>query len=429
MMSIFRTPRLLAAFAITLALAGCGGEGHDDADGHAHDEHGHDDHGHGNGETVEEAQKGPHGGRLLREGEFALELKIEESGTPPRYAAWAYRGEQPIDPAKAAVEVRLTRLGGQVDVHRLAPRGDRIVGSDIVHEPHSFEVAIDATLDGQRLRWAYDSFEGRTAIARDLADEAGIRVAAVAGGPLVESVRAHGSVAVLPGRQARVVARFPGVVRELRAAVGDTVAAGRTLAIIDSNASLSRYAVTSPIAGTVMERTTEVGVLAGEAPLFVVADLSTVAVDLAVFGAESARVRAGQPVRLRRIADGASAESVVEQVLPAADAASQSLVARLRVPNTDGFWRPGMAVEAQLEVARDDVPLRLPLSAIQRFRDWQVAFIRIGDTYEIRPLELGRSDGEHVEVREGLAAGDEVVVEQSFLVKADIEKSGASHDH
>jgi cobalt-zinc-cadmium efflux system membrane fusion protein len=88
-----------------------------------------------------------------------------------------------------------------------------------------------------------------------------------------------------------------------------------------------------------------------------------------------------------------------------------------------------MAVDAQLEVARDDAPLRLPLSAIQRFRDWQVAFIRIGDTYEIRPLELGRSDGEHVEVREGLATGDEVVIEQSFLVKADIEKSGASHDH
>lgn len=424
MISIFRTTSLLAVFATALALGACGETGHDDADAHAHD-----DQGHGYDEEVEEAPKGPHGGRLLREGDYALELKIEESGTPPRYAAWVYRGEQPIDPVKAAVEVRLTRLAGQVDMHRLAPRGDRLVGSDIVYEPHSFEVAIDATLDGQRLRWAYDSFEGRTTIARELADEAGIRVAAVAGGPLVESVRAQGNVAVLPGRQARVVARFPGVVRETRATIGDTVAAGRMLALVDSNASLSRYAVTSPIAGTVMERAAEVGALAGDAPLFVVADLSTVAVDLAVFGADAARVRAGQPVRLRRIADGARAESVVEQILPAADAASQSLVARLRVSNDDGFWRPGMAVEAQLVVAREDVPLRLPLSAIQRFRDWQVAFIRIGDTYEIRPLELGRSDGEHVEVREGLAAGDEVVIEQSFLVKADIEKSGASHDH
>lgn len=423
MNSPLRPARRLVTSAFALALAACGAH-HDDPDAHPHD-----DHGHGHGAAVDETPKGPNGGRLLREGEYALELKIEESGTPPRYAAWVYRGDQAIDPAKAAVEVRLTRLGGQVDVHRLAPRGDRLAGSDIVYEPHSFEVVIDATLDGERLRWAYDSFEGRTTIARELADEAGIRVAAVAGGPLVESVRAPGSVALLPGRQARVVARFPGVVREVRAAVGDTVAAGRTLATVDSNASLSRYTVGSPIAGTVMERAAEVGALAGDAPLFVVADLSTVAVDLVVFGADAARVRAGQPVRLRRIADGTSAESVVDQVLPAADAASQSLVARVRVANDDGLWRPGMAVEAQIEVARDQVPLRLPLSAIQRFRDWQVAFIRIGDAYEIRPLELGRSDGEHVEVRDGLAPGDEVVVEQSFLVKADIEKSGASHDH
>lgn len=424
MISMLHAAGRVAAFTIAFALGACGDTSRDAADAHAHegDEHGHRD-------QTEEAPKGPHGGRLLREGEYALELKIEESGTPPRYAAWVYRGGDAIDPAKAGVEVRLTRLGGQVDVHRLAPRGDRLSGGDIVHEPHSFEVAIDATVDGQRLRWAYDSFEGRTTIARELADEAGIRVAAVAGGPLVETVRAQGSVAVLPGRQARVVARFPGVVREVRAAVGDAVAAGRTLAMVDSNASLSRYAVTSPIAGTVMERAAEVGALAGDVPLFVVADLSTVAIDLSVFGADAARVRAGQPVRLRRIADGASGESAVEQVLPAADAASQSLVVRLHVTNDDGLWRPGMAVDAQIELSRDAVPLRLPLSAIQRFREAQVAFIRIGDTYEIRPVELGRSDGEHVEVREGLAPGDEVVVEQSFLVKADIEKSGAGHDH
>ena len=56
-------------------------------------------------------------------------------------------------------------------------------------------------------------------------------------------------------------------------------------------------------------------------------------------------------------------------------------------------------------------------------------FIRIGDTYEIRPVTLGKRDALQVEVLEGLKAGDQVVVEQSYLVKADIEKSGASHDH
>ena len=58
-----------------------------------------------------------------------------------------------------------------------------------------------------------------------------------------------------------------------------------------------------------------------------------------------------------------------------------------------------------------------------------MVFVRFGDDYEIRPLELGRRDGVNVEVLGGLKAGDPVVVEQSYLVKADIEKSGASHDH
>jgi cobalt-zinc-cadmium efflux system membrane fusion protein len=58
-----------------------------------------------------------------------------------------------------------------------------------------------------------------------------------------------------------------------------------------------------------------------------------------------------------------------------------------------------------------------------------VVFVRVGDTYEIRPVELGKRDAQQVEVLSGLKAGDQVVVEQSYLVKADIEKSGASHDH
>jgi cobalt-zinc-cadmium efflux system membrane fusion protein len=73
--------------------------------------------------------------------------------------------------------------------------------------------------------------------------------------------------------------------------------------------------------------------------------------------------------------------------------------------------------------------LVVPVTALQTFRDWEVVFIRSGDTYEVRPIEIGRRDGSRVEVLSGLRKGDQVVVEQSYLVKADIEKSGTSHDH
>lgn len=55
--------------------------------------------------------------------------------------------------------------------------------------------------------------------------------------------------------------------------------------------------------------------------------------------------------------------------------------------------------------------------------------MREGERYEERPVTLGRRDGDRVEVVSGLAAGEEVVVAQSFLVKADIGKSAVAHDH
>jgi cobalt-zinc-cadmium efflux system membrane fusion protein len=176
-------------------------------------------------------------------------------------------------------------------------------------------------------------------------------------------------------------------------------------------------------------RNASVGEIAAEAPLFEIADLSALWVDLHLFGADAQRIRPGLAVRVSRLADGVEIETTLERVLPLTATASQSTVARARIDNADGQWRPGSAVRAQVTVEESEVALRVPLSALQRFRDFDVVFIRVGDEYEIRPLELGRRDGQQVEVLAGLNPGDAVVIEQSYLVKADIEKSGASHDH
>ena len=76
-----------------------------------------------------------------------------------------------------------------------------------------------------------------------------------------------------------------------------------------------------------------------------------------------------------------------------------------------------------------EVPVAVRASALQTFRDWTVVFVRKGDLLEIAPLELGRRDGERVEVLSGLEPGQAYVSEGSFVIKADILKSGATHDH
>ncbi|MGH8031492.1 MAG: efflux RND transporter periplasmic adaptor subunit, partial [Luteimonas sp.] len=342
-----------------------------------------------------------------------------------------YQGDKPLAATDGSVEVRLKRLGNLVENHVLTPQADgRLMAATIVGEPLSFDVEVLSSVGGKSLRWAYPSYEGRTEIAATIAQASGIRTAPAGPGVIADEHEVQGLLTPVEGRMAKVMARFPGPIRRLRANVGDRVRAGQPLATIESNLSLTTYTVSSPISGQVLVRHASIGSVAGEgAPLFEIADLSSLWVDLHIFGADAQHIVPGVPVMVTRMSDGAQVDTTLERVLPGTATASQSTVARATIANADGLWRPGSAVKARITVDRQQTALVVPLSALQDFRDAPSVFIRVGDVYEVRPLELGKRDATHVEVLSGLKPGDAVVVAQSYLVKADIEKSGASHDH
>ncbi len=418
---------LIGALALALLLSACGKE-------NASDEHGHAEAGHEQGDEhaeAEEPKKGEHGGRLLEQGGYAVELAIAEDGTPPKYQAWLYQGGKPMPATAGMVEVRLKRLGNIAENHVLKPQADgSLMAASIVGEPHSFEVEVLSNIEGKALRWAYPSYEGRTEIAAKIATESGIRIAPASAGVIADEHEVQGLLTPVEGRMANVMARFPGPIRSLRANAGDQVRAGQALATVESNLSLTTYTVNAPISGVVLARNASVGSVASEgSPLFEIADLSSLWVDLHIFGADAQHIRPGVPVKVTRMSDGATIETTLERVLPGTATASQSTVARATIANEDGLWRPGSAVKARITVEQQPAALVVPLSALQTFRDWEVVFIRVGDTYEVRPVELGKRDAMQVEILSGLKAGDAVVTEQSYLIKADIEKSGASHDH
>ena len=418
---------LITACVLALMLSACGSK--EAADSHGHAESGHEEDG-GHAEA-EGAKQGEHGGRWLEQDGYAVELAIAEDGTPPRYQAWLYKNGKPLPASEGSVEVHLKRLGNMAESHKLTAQADgSLLAASIVGEPHSFDVEVLSTIQGKALRWDYESHEGRTEIDAKIATEAGIRVAPAVAGVIADEHEMQGLLTPVDGRVAQVMARFPGPIRALRANVGDQVRAGQALATIESNLSLSNYTVPSPISGVILQRNASVGGVAGEGTaLYEVADLSTLWVDLHVFGADAQHIQAGVPVTVTRMSDGVSVDTTLERVLPGTATASQSTVARATLANTDGLWRPGSAVKARITVDQKPASLVVPLSALQTFRDWDVVFVRVGDTYEARPVELGKRDGTQVEILEGLKAGDQVVVEQSYLVKADIEKSGASHEH
>ncbi len=422
-----KTTTLLFVVLLTFGLSACGDKAH------PQDEHGHDEAAgeHAEGEEAAEAEpvKGEHGGRLLEQDGYALELKIHEDGVPPEYRVWLYQDKKLLPPTTGQVKVHLVRLGNVKDIHNFKVESDYLKSAAEVYEPHSFVVEVIATINGKSLRWSFESYEGRTKIESGIAEKSGIKTAKVTSGIIREEHEVQGLLTPVEGKHARVMARFPGPVRSVNVSVGDRVRAGQVLAVIESNISLSNYNVTAPFSGTVLSRNVATGDLAADQALFEIADLGKLWVDLHLFGADAQNIRPGLPVQVMRLTDNVSINTQIDRVLPGTATASQSTVARAILDNTDGQWRPGAAVRANVAIAEKPVAMWVPLSALQKFRDWDVVFVRSGDEYEIRPLTLGQRDAKNIEVLEGLKLGDEIVIEQSYLVKADIEKSGASHDH
>jgi cobalt-zinc-cadmium efflux system membrane fusion protein len=162
--------------------------------------------------------------------------------------------------------------------------------------------------------------------------------------------------------------------------------------------------------------------------LFVIADLSEVWVQLDVFGRHLGAIKTGQQVSISSL-DGSYVNGAIDWVSPLVAHGSQSVRARIPLENPDGALRAGQFVRARVTVGETDVPLAVRRSALQTFRDFDVVYAKVGETYEVRMLHLGLKDETHIEVLAGLTPGESYVTDNSYLVKADIEKSGASHDH
>ena len=385
--------------------------------------------GHGAEVAGDEYERGPHRGRMLREGEFALELTIFEDGVDPEFRLFPYINGQPVDPSRVTASIELGRLGGQIDRFAFAPQDDFLRGDGVVTEPHSFDVTVTASMPGMNARWQYESYEGRTTFSRDQAEAGGIEVSVTGPATLDETVEVYGEIALIPEGRAEPRGWLPGRVVALNASIGDRVEAGQTLARITATESLQTYSVTSPISGVVVERGATLNGPTGSEPLFVVADPSQLHAELFIYPGDLGSVATGQPVRVTSFDGGRSAESEIEFLSPMIDPDSQRAIAHVEIPNEDGQWRPGERISARIEVGELDVPLAVRTDALQRFRDFTVVYARVDDTYEVRMLELGAQTPEWTEILGGIDPGVTYVSENAFLITADVMKSGASHDH
>jgi len=195
-------------------------------------------------------------------------------------------------------------------------------------------------------------------------------------------------------------------------------------------ASLAMYELRAPFAGTVVEKHCSLGeVLSGEMDAFVLAELSTVWVKITVYTQDMGRVRMGQAVRIRADGGGTTADGTVCYLAPVANEATRTLYARVDLPNPERQWRPGTFVTASVVVDRQAVPVVVPIDALQRVKSDSVVFVAEGEGFEPRTVTVGRMNGTRAELTDGLKPGERYVVKGAVVLKAELGKSQAAHEH
>lgn len=221
----------------------------------------------------------------------------------------------------------------------------------------------------------------------------------------------------------------------LQEAVQTLLVLGFSQANLDSitektGGNLSRYEIRALYDGVVLDKHLSIGESVKEdADIFILADLSTVWVDVTVYAKDLNRVKVGQNVTVKSDVFGLEMDGILTYLGPLVGEQTRTVKGRIVVQNPEGHWRPGLFVTVEIVKEEVTVPVAVLADAIQTFRDWSVVFAQYGNFFEVRPLELGRQDGRWVEVIHGLSPGEKYAAQNSFILKADLGKAGATHDH
>ena len=193
---------------------------------------------------------------------------------------------------------------------------------------------------------------------------------------------------------------------------------------------LTTFEITAPFNGIVIQKHISLGeVVKDEADIFVVADLDTVWVDLRVHQKDVGLIRKGQKVIISAKSSVPETKGVIGYVAPVIDEKTRTALARVVLDNTSGLLRPGTFVTVNVLVKKLNAEVVVAKSILQDVDDKTCIFIKNEYGFEPRPVTIGWSNDEYVEIIEGLRPGETIVTKNSFRLKAELEKSAVGgHD-
>lgn len=239
-----------------------------------------------------------------------------------------------------------------------------------------------------------------------------------------------GEIALDKNRLAHISPRFPGLVRKVHVKLGQRVRKGQVLAVIEANGSEAIFSLKAQMSGTVIDKQLVRGqFLPSGHSAFKIADLTQVWLQLKVPEKYAMLVRKGQLVS---ILEGARAitSSKISYLASVMHEDSQSRVVRTILSNKSGQWRPGQFVRASITL--DDIPVKLAVKrdAIQSMNNNPVIFEETKpNTFQPREVRLGIKNRDWIEVTSGISEGMRYAATSSYILKADLMKSEAEHEH
>lgn len=450
-------------------------------------------------EAETEPAKGAHGGRLFQQGDFALEVKIFETGVEPQLRLYAYQDGQPLDPNTVQANMTIQRLDTQQQL-RFKPEADYLLGNQVVYEPHSFDASLQASYAKTNYTFDWSQQEGSIELADAALDSSGLELLTAQPRQFAQQNKVNGELQIQPEQRVAVTARSAGVVLKVNTLLGATVRAGDVLAVLESRELVNlrasqrsaqqqvalakttlareerlwrekvspendylqaktqyneamirleeanqvlaglgaaigatadgRFPIRAPISGVVLTRQAVVGQsLGNDSMLFEIANLSQLLAVIKIPEAQAAQARIGLPVQIQAQQGELAGQGTIHYLAPSVDEATRTVAAHVRLINTNQRWRVGQRVNANIIENQGDAAVAVREDALQTLNDATVVFIRVDDQFEARPIEVGQRHDGFVEVLAGLKAGQVYAAGNSFLLKAELGKTNASHDH
>lgn len=266
-------------------------------------------------------------------------------------------------------------------------------------------------------------------ISAEMLEKFGLEVKKVGSAFITNKVKVAGRITPIDEKLSHVSPRFSGVVREVRGKVGQIVQPGEVLAIIQNNQNLQTFPVSAAIPGIVIRRHATLGETVGEnAVLFVVADLSSVWAEFAVYKQDISTVKLGQKVFVSLAEDIAPHAGEIIFFSPITEESTQSRVARVLLSNPESEFSPGAFVTGDIVTSQEKLELAVESQAIQQIEGSDTVFVVRDDGIVPEKVQIGRTDERTTEILSGLAAGETYLSGKTFLLKAELGKSEAEHE-